>query len=158
MTSASASGAPAIPRRSLPEMLHTVEERFLFHREKSEAHVRVFKPIGFIFGLAIPLLSALVTFGLSNDAVVPSAATTAMGLLLTLLTIVNAVLKPDKRFAAAVQHCIALHEWKRDFDIRVAESDAADEKAFHELIQEMDGRLSEIGRAMAEGWVPKAAE
>jgi hypothetical protein len=140
------------------EFYQTTDDRYVFHKEKAESHVNRFKPLGFFFGLAIPVLSALVTVAITYESTIPTYVSAGMGLVLTLLTIVNSVLKPDKRFVSAAQHCIALHEWKRDFDIRVAESDDADEKAFHALIQEMDTRLSEIGKSMAEGWVPKVAE
>jgi len=78
-----------------------------------------------------------------------------MGLALTLLTIVNSVLKPDERFARAVQYCIELHDWKRDLDIRVAEINTKDRNVFLKMIQDMDNKLSQIGQKMAEGWVPK---
>jgi hypothetical protein len=158
MSTTSGPSAPAVPHRSMREFYQTTEARYVFHKEKAESHVNRFKPMGFFCGLAIPILSALVTFAITYESAIPTFVTAGMGLVLTLLTIVNSVLKPDKRFTSAAQYCIALHEWKRDFDICVAESDAADEKAFHALIQEMDGRLSEIGKSMAEGWVPKAAE
>lgn len=112
--------------------------------------------MGFAFGLAIPILAALVTFSMSSESGISQPIGAVMGLLLTLLTIVNSVLKPDERFAKAVQSCIALNEWKLEFDIQSAEADITDEKAFHVMIQKMDKKLSEIGKAMAEGWIPQA--
>ena len=145
-----------VPHKSMSDFYRELERRYVFHKKNAEKHVKMFKPLGFLFGLAIPILSALVTFSISSDRSGALAAlSAAMGLALTVLTILNSVLKVDERFARGAQHCIALHEWKRDFDILVAESDTQDEKVFHAMIREMDDKLSEIGKSMAEGWVPK---
>ncbi len=150
-----AGGKPALSRKSVSDFQKTIEGRYFFHMEKADQHVTIFKPLGFVFGLAIPILAALVTFSMSTESGIPKAVTAVMGLALTLLTIVNSVLKPDERFAKATQHCIALAEWKRELDIQMAESNTADEMAFHAMIREMDKKLSEIGKSMAENWIPK---
>lgn len=149
------TGGAALSRKRLPEFQQALEARWDFHRVRAERHVCIFKPLGFLFGLAIPILAALVTFSLSDTSGIPPSVQAAMGLGLTLLTIVNSVLKPDERFAKEAQNCIALNDWKLDFDIKVAEADPADEAAFHAMIQQMDAKLSEIGKAMAQGWIPK---
>lgn len=148
---------PALLRKSLSDFQKTIEDRYTFHKDKAERHVAIFKPMGFAFGLSIPILAALVTFAMSAESGIPQPAAAAMGLALTLLTIVNSVLKPDERFAKAAQNCIALNEWKLEFDIRAAEADTTDEAAFHAMIQEMDKKLSGIGKSMAESFIPKPA-
>ena len=155
MSHNSGDGATVLSQKSLSDFQQMVENRYAFHKEKAERHVAVFKPMGFVFGLAIPILAALVTFSMSAESGIGQPAGAIMGLALTLLTIVNSVLKPDERFAKAAQNCIALNEWKLAFDIHSAEADTTDEKAFHAMIQKMDQNLSEIGKAMAEGWIPK---
>jgi hypothetical protein len=146
---------PALSRKSLSDFQKALEDRYLFHKEKAERQVTTFKPIGFIFGLAIPIIAAVVTFSMTTESGISKPVAALMGLGLTLLTIVNSVLKPDERFAKAAQHCIALEEWKREFDINMAESHTTDEMAFHAMIREMDKALSEIGKSMAENFVPK---
>ena len=155
MDSKPAGEAQTLSRKSLAAFQKTLEARYSFHKEKAERHVTLFKPIGFTFGLAIPIFAAVVTFSISSESGVPQPVAAVMGLGLTLLTIVNSVLKPDERFSKGAQYCIALNEWKLEFDIRAAEADTTDETAFHAMIQEMDRKLSEIGKAMAASWVPK---
>jgi hypothetical protein len=156
MTTHTADGKEAVSRKSLKDFQQALENRYVFHKENAEKHVKVFKPMGFIFAFAVPILAAVVAFSMSPDSGVSKQAAAGMGLVLTLLTIVNSILKPDKKFAEATQNCIALNDWKLEFDIRVAETATTDEKAFHAVIQDMDKKLSDIGKAMAEGYIPKA--
>jgi len=148
-------GTQALSRKSLPDFQKTLEDRYSYHKDKAERHVKIYKPMGFVFGLSIPILAALVTFSMSTEYSISQSVISVMGLALTLLTIVNSILKPDERFAKGTQNCIALNEWKLEFDIHTAEADTTDETAFHSMIQEMDKKLSEIGKAMAESWIPK---
>lgn len=158
MNNNSPNRIPEFSRKSLADFQKMLEDRYLFHKEKAEKHVAIFKPLGFAFGLAIPILAALVTFSMGAEIGIPRPLVAIMGLTLTLLTIVNSVLKPDERFAKAAHHCIALHEWKLEFDIQVAKAEPSDETAFYSMILEMDMKLSGIGKAMAEGWIPKPQE
>ena len=144
-----------LPRKNLSQFHKDLENRYNYHKKMAEKHVKTFKPIGFTFGLFIPVLAALVTFSMTTESGILARVSVLMGLALTLLTIVNSVLKPDERFARAVQYCIELHDWKRDLDIRVAEINTKDRNVFLKMIQDMDNKLSQIGQKMAEGWVPK---
>lgn len=127
----------------------------MFHKKNAEKAVTRFKPLGFVFGLAIPVFAALVTFSMRHESGIPQQLAAVMGLALTLLTIVNSVLKPGERFTSAAHQCIAIHEWKQEFDIRVAETDTTDERAFRIMIREMDRKLSDIGKAMVENCLPQ---
>ena len=143
------------PRKTMDDLYRAMEERYLFHRSKAEGHVKVFKNTSFALALAIPILSATVSFAMADQIHMPSFVPACLGLTLTVLAIVGSVLKPDKRFADAVQHCIALHEWKRDLDICRLSPSMGDAEVLRNTLLEMDARLSEIGKAMAEGWAPK---
>ncbi|MDY0220887.1 MAG: hypothetical protein RBR67_07105 [Desulfobacterium sp.] len=148
-------GGQTLSQKSLSDFQKILEDRYSFHKEKAERHVKTFKLMGFVFGLAIPIFAALVTFSMSTEFGTSQSVSAVMGLALTLLTIVNSVIKPDERFAKGSQTCIALNQWKLEFDIHAAEADTADEAAFHVVIKDMDKKLSEIGKTMAEGWIPK---
>lgn len=155
MTAQVLPNAPQVHRKSTAEFQQELEDRYSWHKEKAELHSKIFKPLGFSFGLAIPLLSALITYAVAGESGIPKSVAAIMGLFLTLLTIMHSVLKPEERFAKAVQHCISLHDWKREFDIHMTEADPQDEAAFHTLIRDLDNKLSNIGKEMAESWVPK---
>lgn len=152
-----ANGTQALSRKSLSDFQKALEDRYCFHKGNAERHVTIFKPMGFAFGLAIPILAAVVTFSMGVESGIPKPLAAVMGLVLTLITIVNSVLKPDERFVKAAQNCIALNEWKLEFDIYSAEADTTNAKEFHDMVQKMDKKLSEIGKAMAESWIPKPA-
>lgn len=98
MNNKSACGAQALSQKSLSDFQKTIEERYYFHKKNAEKQVRIFKSLGFVFGLVIPILAALVTFSMSSESGILQSFSPVMGLILTLLTIVNSVMKPDERF------------------------------------------------------------
>ena len=54
-----------------------------------------------------------------------------------------------------MSNCISLDEWRLEFYIRVNQTNELDDTAFHAMIQEMNKKLSEIGKAMAESSIPE---
>lgn len=117
-------------------------------------HVRNYKWLGYVLSVAMPLLAALVTFlsTQSSRALVLSAS--IIGIVLTFLTVLNAVLKPGERFLSAVQLSHDLEEFKVDVDIdlrKLSRSERPNVEEIWKLLHKRNRQLSAIGEAMARG-------
>ena len=85
----------------------------------------------------------------------------AIGLLLTIMTIVTAILKPYERCIAAGQTLIDLNTWKTDLIIGLGniqpEFDESQKTSLYELLKRKDLEMSKIGEAMMENLILKSS-
>ena len=105
----------------------------------------------------IPVLSATLTaiadFGLKYFWL--------LGLTLTIITILNSLLKPTEKFTQFAQARIRLQEWKVDFSIKLSAILKENQNFSHEytidkLLEEKNEQLSGIVNYMADNWLPKS--
>jgi hypothetical protein len=76
------------------------------------------------------------------------------GLILTFLSVLNEVLKPNQRFLSAVQLSHELEEFKPDVEIELLElsrKDPQNLEEFFTVLQKRNRQLSGVGEAMAKG-------
>lgn len=137
------------------QILADLRARHEYHRALVEKKISVFKWMGYILILAVPILSAILTampqFG------VQASLLSLSGLFLTIMTIVNSTLKPQDRFLSATMQAIALEDWKTDLNRHLCEIENGEEKKFLSLMERKDRELSDIGKAIANATLPSAS-
>ena len=136
------------------KLLADLKARHEYHRKLVVKKTFIFKWMGYVMVLAIPILSAIWTampqFG------VAATVLSLSGLFLTILTIINSTLKPQDRFLASTMQAIALEDWKTDLNRHLWELDDDDGKKFLALMERKDRELSDIGKAIANATLPTA--
>lgn len=132
--------------------------RLLARRDELERwngrHVKIYKYLGYIIAIAMPILAALITYLSTAPEQVSTLTTSLIGLLLTFITVLNAVLKPGERFLGAVQLSHDLVEFKTNVEVELrllSRESPINLKNIYQRIQLWDRHLSAIGESMARG-------
>ena len=142
---------------STKELAISILQRYLFHRYSAQKAHRNYETLSQILNIMIPVLSAILTaiadFGLKYLWL--------LGLSLTILTILNSLLKPAEKFTKFAQVRINLQEWEVDFSIKLStiikdNPNLKNEYTIDKLLAEKNKQLSEIVNNMADNWLPKS--
>ena len=142
---------------STKELAISILKRYLFHRYYAQKAHRNYETLSQILNILIPILSAILTaiadFGLKYLWL--------LGLTLTIITILNSLLKPTEKFTKFAQARIRLQEWEVDFSIKLSailkdNPNRNNEYTFDKLLEEKNEQLSGIVNNMADNWLPKS--
>ena len=142
---------------STKELAISILKRYLFHRYYAQIAHRNYETLSQILNIMIPVLSATLTaiadFGLKYFWL--------LGLTLTIITILNSLLKPTEKFTKFAQVRISLQEWEVDFSIKLSGIIKDNQNLNHEytigkLLEEKNQQLSVIVNNMADNWLPKS--
>ncbi|UCE47465.1 MAG: hypothetical protein JSW47_17940 [Phycisphaerales bacterium] len=136
------------------DLYNVVSKRRDTLKKWNARHVTIYKYLGYCFGVAMPLLAALVTYLSTAPGEIPIYYASITGLILTFLTVLNQVLKPSQRFLSAVQLSHELEEFETDFDIDLRGLSRRDPQNLEEIytvLRRRNRQLSAIGEAMARG-------
>jgi len=142
---------------STKELAISILKRYLFHRYSAQKAHRNYEILSQILNIMIPVLSATLTaiadFGLKYFWL--------LGLTLTIITILNSLLKPTEKFTQFAQSRIRLQEWEVDFSIKLSailkeNKNVSHEYTINKLLEEKNEQLSGIVNNMADNWLPKS--
>ena len=142
------------------KLLKALEERVAFHRGMLLSQQRVNRFLNVAFAFLVPITSAITTWVISPAFPWPHATgvASALGLLLTVATIINSVQRPTEKAMTASHLLVQLHDWEMDVAAglrrrlhkgHIAEDDIV---AFFYY---KDRELSKIGTEVADRFSPK---
>lgn len=143
-----------IPDRYLGQLLISINQRYEYHLSLAHKNRDRYRIAHYFLSFAIPLYSAFFTYITSNDIITSGRALGAIGLVLTIMTIVASILKPHGRFIAAAQELIDLNTWKTDFidslGTLMLKIDNNDYQPLYGLLKRKDLEMSKIGGALLD--------
>jgi hypothetical protein len=105
-------------------VLNELTGSFKFDYDRIHRKVGIYKVIGFVLLLSIPIISTLITFvvGMTHHALPANSqlmglkdSVPLLSLFLTLLTVLNSVLKPSVRFDRSCRIGLDLFHWQCAF-------------------------------------------
>lgn len=132
-----------------------LKERCEYHAASAARRTRRYKLIASILHMAIPLLSIAVTIAVTTDMPYAGRIAAALASLLTILTGLNSILEPNRRYLEYVARAIELQEWRLDLEMRVDQLKGGDDNALIHCFSEKNRQLSDIGRRMAGIPIPR---
>lgn len=139
------------------ELAISILKRYLFHRYSAQKAHHSYEALSQILNILIPVLSAIITatteFNLKYFWL--------LGLSLTIITILNSLLKPTEKFTKFAQLRVSLQEWEVDFSIKLSAilkplSGRDTEYSIDQFLEDKNKQLSRIVNSMAENWLPKS--
>ena len=128
---------------SLKELGIAMIARLEFHRNLLLRNQGKYYWAGVFFRLAIPIGAALVTF--TTIKMFPLV----LGLILTILTIVNSVLRPAEEFISSSHMLVRLHDWEMSLAVAIRNNKGNPDELYG-LLQMKDQELSKMGDALAD--------
>lgn len=145
----------------LKELGAAMITRLDFHRNLIFRNYKKHYWGGVIFSLAIPIGSAVITWMMTTQGKeitetltkVPAAV---FGLLLTILTIINSVLRPAEEFISSSHTLVRLHDWEVSLALGIRKNKGNPDQLYH-LLEIKDQELSKLGDAMADTVFPQNA-
>lgn len=152
--------------QEIPEQSPDRDWRFLYKhlRERFDVHDRSairrnlrYKKLAAIFHIAIPLLSIAVTIVAGSREPFSVHVAFGLGVVLTIMSTLNATLEPARRYREAVDRCIELHDLRVKMEAsmeHLAQTHANPDEILKSLI-DLNLELSEIGRKMAGIPIPR---
>jgi hypothetical protein len=150
-----------IPDQYLCQLLIDTYGRYDYHLSVAMKNHVFFRNFHYFLSFFIPIYSAFFTYIVSNDLLQSRVILGAIGLLLTIMTIVASILKPYERCISAGQTLINLNTWKTDLIIVLGsiqpEFDKCQKESLYELLKRKDLEMSKIGEAMMENLMIKSS-
>ena len=152
--------------QSLKKLLEAMKNRLVLHRVLVLKNKRLSNTIGAIMAWSIPIVSALITFLASLNTPAGKQSTLyfinllipylpIIGLLLTILTILNSVYNPIEKSLAASHTLIRLHDWEMTLFNGLTKHKVNGHSTLDNFLFDMDKKLSTIGENIASLLVPK---
>jgi hypothetical protein len=150
-----------IPDQYLCQLLIDTYGRYDYHLSMAMKNHVFFRNFHYFLTFFIPIYSAFFTYIVSNELLQSRIILGAIGLLLTIMTIVASILKPYERCISAGQTLIDLNAWKTDLIIVLGsiqnEVDKSQKESLYELLKRKDLEMSKIGEAMIENLMIKSS-
>jgi hypothetical protein len=150
-----------IPDQYLCQLLIDTYGRYDYHLSVAIKNHVFFRNFHYFLSFFIPIYSAFFTYIVSNDLLQSRSILGAIGLFLTIMTIVASILKPYERCISAGQTLIDLNTWKTDLIIVLGsiqpEFDKSQKESLYELLKRKDLEMSKIGEAMMENLILKSS-
>jgi hypothetical protein len=133
--------------------------RLDFHRNLILRNYKKYYKAGVTFSLAIPIGSALITWMMSESGkeavhTLTNLPIETFGILLTILTIVNSVLRPAEEYLSSSHMLVRLHDWEMSLALEIPKSKDSPELLNH-LFEIKDRELSKMGDALADSVFPQ---
>lgn len=147
--------------KDVQELADWLDKRYAFHIERSGKLASFYKVIGCVFLITVPITSAFLSVLINDNGFLKKIgipidqplATIYVSGFLSIVTIVNSIIKPSRNFNNSVGHCIELTNWKIKKDVIFIEILSKGEKvsdADYRKILDHNYKLSEIGKNMAK--------
>ena len=135
--------------------------RYEYHAGIARKNHVFFRNSHYVLSFLIPIYSAFFTYIVSDNLLNSPSTLGAIGLLLTILTIVASILKPYDRCIVAGNILIILSNWKTDFMIGLAgaqtEMNETQKGSLYDFLKRKDQDLSKIGESMMENLILKSS-
>jgi hypothetical protein len=144
------------PERDWRFVYRHIRERFDKHDTSAIRRSARYKMLAALFHISIPLLSVAITIEIGSKMPYSTQVAFGLGVLLTVLSTLNATLEPARRYREAVDRCIDLHDLRLRMEARIefaAQQNVSSEQCVDSLL-ELNLELSEIGRRMAGVPIP----
>jgi len=146
-------------------LLNELVESFALNVSINDKKILRYKAMGAILLLAIPIISSTVSFAVNmTDSAQFQAPVSwlrgtvpTLSLVLTLLTVLNSVLKPSVRFTRSCQIGVELFHWRCAFLEDLEKVDLADEKHFLDCLAKHRQTLRKIQEAQISLALPDQA-
>jgi hypothetical protein len=149
-----------IPDQYLCQLLIDTYGRYDYHLSIAIKNHKFFRNSHYFLSFFIPIYSAFFTYIVSNNLIQSRNILGALGLLLTIMTIVVSILKPYERCIAAGQTLIDLSSWKTDLIIGLghiqSRVDENQRTVLYRFLKKKDMEMSKIGEAMMEHLILKS--
>ncbi len=149
------------PQQVQPVNIAAIQERLLdrcaLHERSALRRSRQFKRAAATFRFCIPVFSAVLTFMITSQFARFETAIGFLGLCLTLLTILNSIMDPARKFRALTEECIELHDWRLELDMMLHRLQSAPPDKLHEYLLNKNEALSNIGRNMVGLAIPESS-
>lgn len=150
-----------IPDQYLSQLLIDTYGRYDYHLSIARKNHVFFRNAHYLLSFLIPIYSAFFTYIVSNDLLKSRSILGAIGLFLTILTIVSSILNPYERCLSAGDILISLSNWKTDLMISLGniqpELEQSQKTSLYELLKRKDQEMSKIGEAMMENLILKSS-
>jgi hypothetical protein len=111
-----------------------------------------YKRMASFLHVAIPLTALMLSIVATSSFPHHGEVTAGCAIALTLLTGVNSILEPGRRYREYTEICIKLHDWSFTFEAQASHVDEPNMVAF---LTAQNLELSEIGRSMAGLPIPR---
>ena len=147
-----------LPETPLKELGEAMIARLDFHRSLLLKNHRKYYWGGAILSLAIPISSPAITWMMTDrgreiaETITMSPA--IFGLLLTILTIINSVLRPAEEFISSAHMLVRLHDWEMSLAMGIREKKGDKAQLYH-FFEIKDQELSKLGDALADSAFPQ---
>jgi hypothetical protein len=145
----------------LNQLLIDTYGRYNYHLSIARKNHVFFRNSHYLLSFLIPIYSAFFTYIVSNDLLKSRSLLGGLGLFLTILTIILAILKPYERCIAAGDILIILCNWKTDLMIGLGKiqqelDETQRSELLYEFLNKKDQEMSQIGAAMMENLIPRS--
>lgn len=130
------------------KVLDAIEDRLIFHRDMLIRSKRRYSWGNMALALAIPVLSATLTWATTANFEDPNHFVGMLGLFLTILTILNSVFRPTERYLTASHMLVRLHDWEIDLVTNLQDIQTQQINEIYEFLKKKDHQLSELGADM----------
>jgi hypothetical protein len=104
--------------------------------------------------ILIPVYSAVLSF-LTTGIIESKLYLSLFALVLTVLTILNSIIKPDEKFISSAAVLVQLKDWEVDLALGLISLDDNDVKGHTKFLGHKSAQLSEIGNSMARTYLPQ---
>ena len=101
----------------LQQLIVAIEYRLLFHRENLQKTKKINSFLANCFSLLIPITSSLLTLSVGNTMIPIHYPNQWVGIFLTIITIINSVLRPAEKVIHSGHLLVILHDWEMDLII-----------------------------------------
>jgi hypothetical protein len=142
-------------------LLKALEDRLSFHRHRLLKAKTRHGRFSFAFALIIPVGSAFVTWVMQPPESLKYLAdySSIFGGILTILTIINSVLRPTEKVLTAAHLLVQLHDWETDLAAGLSKKLLPEPKSVENGIMDFlllkDRELSKIGTESADRLLPQ---
>ena len=140
----------------LQQLVEAIEYRLLFHRENLQKTKKRNLFLANCFSLLIPITSSLLTLSVGNTMTSIEYLNQGIGVILTIITIINSVIRPAEKVIHSGHLLVILHDWEMDLIItlqKIMRGKKEGDKYIDDLfdfLKKKDLLLSKIGAEIVD--------
>lgn len=127
------------------KIIEAIEDRLVFHRDILMKSKRRYSFANTSLSILIPALSAVLTWATTAEFHDPQHLVGALGLLLTIITILNSVFRPTEKYLSASHMLVRLHDWEIELVTKLATISTNPINEIYDYLKRKDHQLSELG-------------
>lgn len=136
------------------DLYDEVKARGAWHVRSASRYAMAYKRLGFWLNLGVPVTSAAVAYlsaiGVDGRGVI----VTTIGL--TILAVIQSLVRPTEKFHSLSTMLIALHDWELALESGVRDLEGAAPQQIRRLVLERNAELSRLAEAMSKTTLPGA--